>query len=47
MNIDELRQRVYCLAERLSWLGVAADIPALTLVELEALHRYLQRLADG
>ena len=47
MNADLLRERVYSLSERFSWLGMSADIPAMTLCELEGAYRFLLRLADG
>lgn len=47
MNEDLLRERVYSLAMRLSGIGIGADIFALTIVELEALHRFLMRLECG
>jgi hypothetical protein len=45
--LDLLRHRVYSLSERLSWLGMSADIPAMTLAELEAAYRFLLRHAGG
>jgi hypothetical protein len=45
MNADLLRLRVYSLSERLSWLGIGADIYALTISELWALYAFLQRMA--
>lgn len=46
MTIEELRERCYSLSERFSWLGVGADIPTLSLIELEALYRFLVRVAS-
>jgi hypothetical protein len=46
MTIELLRERVYSLSERLSWLGVTPDIASLTLCELEALYRFLTRMAN-
>jgi hypothetical protein len=45
MNADLFRLRVYSLSERLSWLGVGADICALTISELWALYAFLLRMA--
>ena len=42
-----LRNRVYSLAMRLAGIGIGADIFALTIVELEALQRFLVRLECG
>lgn len=47
MTTNELRERVYCLSERLSWLGISADIAALSVVELWGLLAFLQRVAGG
>jgi hypothetical protein len=46
MNADLLRSRVYCLSERLSGLGIGADIYALTITELWALYAFLQRMVE-
>jgi hypothetical protein len=45
MTVELLRNRVYCLSERLSWLGVTPDIAVMTMCELEAVLRYLRRIA--
>jgi len=45
MNAELLRERVYALSERFSWLGINADIAAMTLVELEGVYRFLRRIA--
>jgi hypothetical protein len=42
---DFLRERVYTLSERFSWLGIGSDIAALTLSELEGVYRFLRRIA--
>jgi hypothetical protein len=46
MTIELLRERVYSLSERLSWLGVTPDIAGMTICELEAVYRFLRRIAD-
>lgn len=45
MMADMLRERVYSLSLRFSWLGIGADIAAMTLSELEAVLRFLRRVA--
>ncbi len=45
MSADLLREQVYRLAERFSWLGMSADIAAMTLCELGAAYRFLLRVA--
>lgn len=45
MTVDLLRERVYGLSERFSWLGIGADIAAMTVSELEGVYRFLQRIA--
>lgn len=47
MNGDLLRERVYSLAVRLSWLGMGPDIAALTISELWGLHLFLLRVSHG
>ena len=47
MKADQLREHVYRLSERLSWLGMTPDIPAMTPDELEGAYRLLLRLSDG
>lgn len=47
MNADLLRELVYSLSFRLSWLGIGSDIAGMTIWELEDLYRFLRRLADG
>lgn len=46
MSEELLRERVYSLSERYSWLGMGVDIPTMTRGELEAAYRLLMRLAD-
>ncbi|MBI3523839.1 MAG: hypothetical protein HY066_04820 [Betaproteobacteria bacterium] len=46
MNAELLRERVYSLSERFSWLGIGPDIPAMSLCELEGVYRFLLRIAD-
>lgn len=46
MNPTLLRLRVYSLSERLSWLGITPDIASMTICELEAVYRFLQRMAE-
>jgi len=43
MNPELLRERVYGLALRLSWLGIGADIAALTLSEMAGIYRFLRQ----
>lgn len=45
MNVEMLRGRVYSLSERFSWLGITANIAAMTVAELEAVLRFLRRVA--
>lgn len=45
MSIELLRERVYRLSERFSWLGVSPDIPSMTLCELEGVYLFLRRIA--
>ena len=45
MNAELLRERVNALSERFSWLGISADIPAMTLCELVGVYRFLLRIA--
>jgi hypothetical protein len=47
MNADLLRERVYGLATRLSWLGVGPDIAALSIVELWGMYLFLLRVSHG
>lgn len=35
------------LCERFSYLGIGADLAALSLIDLWGLYCYLSRLADG
>lgn len=46
MNEALLRERVYSLSERFSWLGMTPDIPTMSGSELEAAYRLLMRLVD-
>lgn len=46
-TLEQLRERVYNLSERLPSLGMAPDIPAMTLHELEAALRFLVRLTEA
>lgn len=41
MNLDQLRAAVLRLSERLSWLGIATDIPGMSAAELEGVYRFL------
>ena len=45
MTIELLRERVYSLSERFSWLGITPDIPAMPASELEAVLCFLLRHA--
>lgn len=47
MNADLLRERVYSLSARLSWLGIGPEIAALSLVELWGLYLFLLRVSHG
>jgi len=47
MNGDLLRERVYSLAARLSWLGIGPDIAALTVSELWGVYIFLLRVSHG
>ncbi|MDP1734278.1 MAG: hypothetical protein Q8L44_07945 [Sulfuritalea sp.] len=47
MNTDLLRERVYSLSARLSWLGVGADIAALSIAELWGVYLFLLRVSHG
>lgn len=47
MSADLLRERVYSLAARLSWLGVGPDIAALSVVELWGVYLFLLRVSYG
>jgi hypothetical protein len=47
MNADLLRERVYSIFARLSWLGVGPDIAALSIVELWGLYLFLLRVSHG
>ena len=47
MSESLVQNRIYSLSLRLSGIGIGADIFALTIVELEALHRFLVRLECG
>ncbi len=40
-------ERLQSLCERFSYLGIDADLAALSIVELWGLYCYLSRLADG
>lgn len=46
MNDDWL-PHLKSLCERFSYLGINADLAALSIVELWGLYCYLSRLADG
>lgn len=46
MREELLRERVYSLSERFSWLGMSVDITTMTRSELEAAYRLLMRLAS-
>mgnify|MGYP006341262541 CR=1 FL=1 len=45
MTVELLRERVYSLSARLPWLGIGADIVAMTAMELEGAYRFLLRVA--
>jgi len=45
-NLDWL-ERLQTLCNRFSYLGIGADIAALSIVELWGLYCFLSRLADG
>lgn len=45
MSADLLRERVYSLSERFSWLGIGPDIAAMAASELEGVLRFLLRHA--
>lgn len=45
-NLDWL-ERLQCLSARLSYLGIGADLAALSAIEAWGLYRFLSRLADG
>jgi len=45
MKAELLRERVYSLSERFSWLGVGPDIAAMSLCELEGVYLFLVRVA--
>lgn len=47
MSNETWLERLQTLYERFSYLGIGADITALTLTELWGLYCYLSRLADG
>lgn len=44
---DAWLKRLETLLERFSYLGISADITALSLIELWGLYLFLSRLADG
>lgn len=46
MNDDWL-MHLQTLSERLSHLGIGADLAALSLIELWGLYCYLSRLVEG
>lgn len=43
---DVLLERAQGLATRLPWLGIGPDLATLSLIELWAVYRFLQRLAN-
>jgi hypothetical protein len=47
MNRDTWLEHLEMLLIRFSHLGIGADIASLSLIELQAVYRYLLRLADG
>lgn len=47
MTSEHLLERVYSLAARFSWLGIGAEIAALSLSELWGLYRFLVRVSNG
>ena len=46
MNRDTWLEQLEMLLIRFSHLGIGADIASLSLIELQAVYRYLLRLAD-
>lgn len=46
MNIDWLKN-LQTLCGRFSYLGIDADLAALSIVELKGLYSYLTRLANS
>lgn len=47
MNREHWLERLQTLLARFSYLGIEADIAALSMIELWALYLHLSRLADG
>jgi hypothetical protein len=47
MSNETWLERLQTLLERFSYLGVDADIAALSLIELWGLYCFLARLAEG
>lgn len=47
MNDETWLERLQTLSERFSYLGIGADMAALSLIELWGLYCYLSRLVDG
>jgi hypothetical protein len=47
MNNEVWLERMQTLCNRLSHLGIGADLAALSLIEAWALYLFLSRLADG
>ena len=45
-NLDWMN-RLQTLCERFSYLGMGADLAALSIIELWGLYLFLSRLADG
>lgn len=47
MGKETWQEHLQSLCARFSYLGIDADIAALSLIELWGLYRFLSRLADG
>lgn len=47
MNSQHWLERLQMLIARFSYLGIEADMPALSIVELWALYLHLSRLAES
>lgn len=47
MNDEAWLQRLRCLCERFSHLGIGTDLAGLSMIELWGLYCYLTRLVDS
>lgn len=47
MNNLDWFERLQMLCNRFSYLGMGADLAALSIIELWGLYLFLSRLADG